>query len=161
MILGGVYPTNWSTDTLHGASRKAIYNKIELLSASISGIDLGIGIASSDIVWSNDAEKSSTVYMDVKLKEVIVYKNLKNIRVSWEHKTNPTQGGISQLYVNGVIKAEYHGTISDTYESVYDDISNIKYNDKIQIYVLPASSGWKMYVRNMKIKYMKFINNDP
>lgn len=121
---------------------------------------MGIGKESDDIIHANDAEKSAVSIPMVKLKEIIIYKNLSGLRVSWEHKGSNNDSRASRLYVNGVAVGTAHATAGTSYAEVFDDISDIVFNDKIQIYI--ASSGTNtVFIRNLKIKYMEFINNDP
>jgi len=91
------------------------------------------------------------------MKEVIVYKNLKDVRVSWEHKSNIEANSWTALYVNGVQVGADHNRDTTTYLEVSDDLSGIKVGDLIQIWG-DHLDGIRI-IRNMKIKFVEYINN--
>lgn len=96
----------------------------------------------------------------VKVKEVISYLNLKSIRVSWEYKVDDPNTVFAKIYVNGVAVGVEKSTSSTTYVEVSDDITDIKINDLIQIYMRREPQDIA-FIQNMKIKYLEFKNNDP
>ncbi len=154
LILDGAYPTDWETDTLHGASRNALFD-------ALNALDLGVAKESDDLIFSNDAYiiEESTGY--VKRKEIIVYKNLKGVKVEWKFQTdNPPLMVTTRLYVNGVAVGSEHTDSTGSYQTVSDNISDIVYGDKIQIYAKKVgASGYE--IKDMRIKYMEFESNDP
>lgn len=160
LILDTIYPIGWAADILHGASRDSINDKFVLVDASIAAIDLGIGKESHDLVHSNDAEQSTSEFTATKIKETKVYKNLGNLKVSWEHKVGVTdETGYTVLKVNDVGVASQHVVNSTTYAEVSDNIDNIYYDDLIQIFA--SNSVGTTFVKNMRIKFMEYENNDP
>lgn len=150
-----VYGIGWSTDTLHGASRKSIYDKIETLFRTLS--------LPSDVVrHSNDAEQSNFSPGFALMKEVITKNTYESFRVSFQMKTSIADVEVAgAVFVNDVQKSSEFTTILDTYTEFSYDVSNIKYNDKIQIYGRRVGSGATCFINNMKIKFDNFQNNDP
>lgn len=154
LILDGVYPTGWNTDTLHGASRNALFDVI-------NGLPLGIGLASVNVIHSNDTEKIHASASYEKIKEIIAYKNLKSVKISWEfHIETGESTSMTKVYINGVAVGVEKDTDLDTYVSVDDNITDIKYGDLIQIYCRNSAVA-NTYVKNMRIQYDEFVNNDP
>jgi hypothetical protein len=66
----------------------------------------------------------------------------------------------SKVYVNGIAVGVEKTTESTTYINCSDDITNVKENDLIQIYVHSHYGAHSCYIRNMKLRFDKFINND-
>ena len=86
---------------------------------------------------------------------------MKGLRVEWEFKKQSGTTAYTMLYINGVPVGVEHTTTSSTYVVVSDDIIDIFVGDLIQIFAKGIPVITQYYVRNMKIKYMEFINNDP
>lgn len=122
--------------------------------------DLGIGKESDDIVHSNDDVRTSQGITMTKVKEIIIYKNLSGLRVLWEHNGSNNDSRTSQLYINDEAVGAEHTTAGTEYAEVFDDISDIIFDDKIQIYVTSSAENI-VSIRNMKIQYLEFENNDP
>ncbi len=123
--------------------------------------DAGIGVVSDTVIQSNDTERTRADVGYEKMKEIIVYENLANVRLSFEIKGVASGGWcFTRVYINGVDQSLENNTNSDTYAPVSEDLMDIKTGDKIQIYG-NASSGYTLYVRYMRLKFDKYVNNDP
>lgn len=125
----------------------------------VDGLDLGIGKESDDLVWSNDSEKQQLSASYIKIKELIAYVNLKAIRISWEFKPSSTSEAFTIVYVNGIQVGVEKSNDTAVYVGVSDDIVDIKKDDLIQIYGKAAPDF--CLVKNMRVKYVNFENNDP
>lgn len=122
-------------------------------------------IASDDLVFSNDVENSKTSITYVKIKEIKCYIKA-SLRVYWEHRHDDTgaTSAKTRVYINGVaVGVEQDAGAGYTAET--EDIS-VAPDDLIQIYgyafhddAPPIADG--ILVRNMRIKYIDFVSNDP
>jgi len=124
---------------------------------------VNIYVASDDLVFSNDTERTKTNLEYVKVKEIIC-RITGNIRVYWEHKyVAPATSGKTRLYLNGSYKTVGFVATND-YTPETGDI-NVKKGDLIQVYGYAeygaGPTAGPIYVQNMRIKYAEFTNNDP
>ncbi|MFX0072745.1 MAG: hypothetical protein ACFFAO_16805 [Candidatus Hermodarchaeota archaeon] len=121
----------------------------------------GIGNASDTQVWNNATEKTSDSFTYELKKVIICYKHLKNVRISWEMKgTNELCYQYSKVLIDGQqvgTEFVYEGL---TYTTHTVEASNIKPNTNIELWARRGSCG-TCYVRNFKINYDEFVDNDP
>lgn len=126
-------------------------------------MDLGIGIDSdSEIVYSDDVENYTPSSSYIKIKDIIVYKNLKNVRVRWDFRNDyigSPYDAYTKLYVNDEAVGVEHNTDSTDNITVYDVITDIEYGDAIQIYAKRLGGG-NVWVLNMKLMYVEFLSNN-
>jgi len=125
-------------------------------------VDLGVAKESDDVIHSNNAQQSTESITYDKVKEIIVYENLKGLRVSWEFMgSDGFADSYTKIYVNGIavgVEKFIHG---DVYTLVSDDISDLSFGDLLQIYGHRTGDLDACFVKNMVISYVKFENNDP
>ena len=118
------------------------------------------GIASDDLVFSNDTERTTMSLSYVKLKEITSYRSV-NLRVFWEMKRiGDLVAVMSKLYINGVAEGSEKSSSSTIYLEYTEDIT-INVDDLIQIYGHVASGSATCYIQNMRIKFIGFVSNDP
>lgn len=129
---------------------------------SIRRQDVGIGNPST----TNQHSNSGSITIDnpvayAKEKEVICYRNLKNITVKWEHYAIAGKTVYTKVYINGNAVGVEKSTASTSPVAVTDNITNIYAGDSIQIYAYgePDAPNYG-YVLNMEIRYDYFENND-
>ena len=120
------------------------------------------GIASDDLVFSNDTERIFTYATFGKMKEIAVYRSTR-LRVYWEHHHQGSgYEGQSRVYVNGGGVGSIHNA-GITYSSETEDIE-INSGDLVQIYAWGRLSSEPytpsdMYVRYQRIKFIEYVNN--
>jgi len=120
--------------------------------------DVGIGNPSEISQHSNDILRSSQSASYEKMKEVIVYRNLKNFTVKWEFREQYGSFYVqTKIYINGSPIGTEKETNSGTFVTVSDDISNIYSGDMIQIYGKKTEGG-TVQVQYMEIRYDYFEN---
>ncbi len=118
-------------------------------------------VASNDLIFSNDAPTGShATSTPTKVKGILVYKSLK-CRIYHEMRT--TLGGTSfaysKVYVNGVAKGAEHESNTTGWTAYTDDIE-VVYGDDVQIYAYEKFGAGASEVKNMRIKYIEFMDND-
>lgn len=113
------------------------------------------GIASDDLLFSNDTERSSDSSSYVKLKEITMYRSV-SLRVYWEMKSG--QGGVnvdSKVYVNGVAVGGLKSTTSSTYITLTEDIT-VNAGDLVQIY--GKRDGSFVWIRYQRLKFIEYVS---
>lgn len=118
-------------------------------------------VASDDLVFSNDTDQQTTAEEYLKMKEIISYHH-GTVRVYWEAKQiGVTDSVVSRLYINGVgVGSEYTDTEDNAYQAHSEDYQ-IDIGDLIQIYAKRVGSATTIHIKNQRIKYIKFVSNDP
>ena len=115
-------------------------------------------VASDDLVHSNDIERNQTSITYVKVKEIVSY--IKgNIKLFWEHKRSADANqGATKVYLNGVEQSTERETTSSYTPETYN--ITIDVGDLIQIwgYASYDANNRIIWVQNMRIKYVDFIN---
>ncbi|KKN22851.1 hypothetical protein LCGC14_0910810, partial [marine sediment metagenome] len=121
-----------------------------------------VGIASDDLIFSNDTERGTNSVTYVKMKEIIVYRNMK-LRIYWEAvlKIGGSSQCKSRIYVNGVAIGSEH--TADFPPASYPFTEDIEVNsgDLVQVYLKQTGAGISVFVKNMKIRGIDYISNDP
>ena len=112
---------------------------------------------------SNDTEKQTNSISYVKLKETKLHCILDSVRISVDIKTENASSFVrAMVYINGVGKPGSEATTSTTYETVDIDVDEkIVCCDLIQIYLMVENGAYAGYVKNFKIKYSNYENQDP
>ncbi len=124
-------------------------------------LDLGNGTAFDIIVHDNLAEQFTSAIPKTKIKEIIFYATANNLNVSFEMKSDNGVAFVSsRVYLNGVGVSGFFDTDSTTYLPFSYNIPVVSNGDLVQIYG-SSNPGSTCYIRNMKITYTQFVNNDP
>ena len=117
------------------------------------------GGASDDLIFSNDTERSKIAAAYTKIKEIQVGYNL-NLRVYYEASDQSAlTNGFTRVYLNGVAVGAENATTND-YTAYTHDMDVVR-GDLIQIYGYITGGIFPCYVKNMRLKYITFISNDP
>ena len=116
-----------------------------------------VGIASDDLVFSNDIERTSTSTTWVKLKEITVYINA-DIKMYWEaHHVDVPDSGQTRVRINGVAVGSAHNLTlawSDFSENI-----TIYTGDLVQIWGYGTGPGsHTVGVRNQRIKFIEYVS---
>lgn len=109
-------------------------------------------ITSNNVKNSNDAERTTTSTMSVKLKEIKVNKSYEgSIRIVWQMNCEQGLGVWGQVYKNGIAQGTAQGTGNQFPTSFSQDLpGGLNADDLIQIYVW-AANGDTGHIRNMKL----------
>ena len=123
------------------------------------------GIASDDLIFSNDAETiySSNSYQ--KKKEITVHRTTR-LRVYWEahRETGDVTASATRVYINGVAQGSEHSNNTDSYVAFTEDVE-VHSGDLLQIYgyayrfTEPDTYVAKaVYTRYMRIKFIEYVS---
>lgn len=117
------------------------------------------GIASNDLVFSNDTARSTNSESYVKIKEIAVYRSL-NLRLYWEYYATQDGGtAYTRVYINGVAVGSEKSTGLLTPQSTTEDVE-VNAVDLLQIYAKNVGVG-SVTAQNMRIKFIEYVSNDP
>ena len=118
------------------------------------------GIASDDLLFSNDLLKTTVSESYVKIKEIIVYRSMK-MRLYWGISCSlGTPDVYSKVYINGIAVGTERTNNSTSYVYYTEDIE-VNTGDLVQIYGYTSLPPSACRIINMRIKSIEYVSNDP
>jgi len=137
-------------------------NWVQIGAAGIGGdIYVRSGIASDDLVFSNDTERTTMSAFYVKIKEIAIYRNL-NLKVYWSAVAlGLPDTCYSKVYINGIAVGSQR--INNTMGwADYTEDYEMNVGDLLQIYAYRTGpGGTPVRVKDMRLKFIEYVSNDP
>ena len=111
---------------------------------------IGLYDVSDTALVSVDSVETSTSVTYAVIKEITIKANISSSKFRVKHEMKGrTATGYSRVYLNGEAVGDERTDGTDTYAAYTDDLSNIIYGDKIQLYVKATGDG--VDVKNFRL----------
>lgn len=124
-----------------------------------AGVDIAVAVSAGDtLVHSNDEERSSSEFVETKIKEIRLGASAEGLRVKVDGRTSSSGGYHTvNLKKNGSNLATMGTADSTTYKNFSRDIGAVSPGDTLEIYVRANTSGITGYARNFRLYASKAI----